>query len=99
MTGVPPTIDYAPPASSASDDLPTQAEETNAARYEEILADDKYQICILFAKLARSWVRDIMPDILAEIVKEFVYATHDEVYANANQQMAGIWNPSRPAPL
>lgn len=66
-----PPIAYSTPASSSVDDYPKQAENTDAARYGKIMTDVKDQPRFLFKKVATSLIRDVLPNIVAEMVEEW----------------------------
>lgn len=60
---------------------------TEGVRYDELMADAKHQIRLLFVELATSCVGDVLPNMDTKMVEGLDCATNPDVYAQVNLEM------------
>lgn len=79
MSSMPPSIVELPHALLASRQEPPQPDETDGEIYDEVVAEIKFQTGLFFAELSTSWIRDVLPNVVALIADGLYYATHAKV--------------------
>lgn len=86
MTAAAPFIADSLPTSSASGNYPPQSEDMETGRYDEMRPDFKHQTSSLIGK-ATSWVRDVLPNIVTDMLEGLDQSTHAEGYAQVDQKV------------